>query len=275
MDDLCLVGFVKWLKEQLLPSVEENFEVSYELAVNPGDIFKFLKREHVLLEDGVLVKPLADHAVKMCQLLEVRSGRKVPTPSVKELLVPDDSKVLSTDRAARFRSAVGIAMYVSQDRADIAFTVRVLSQRLKNPTEKSWAAAQRLASYLDCTSNYASKVHASSDRRSILEPTCVSSMQSHDVLLEVHCDADWSGNKQNRRSMSSGTYLLNTCCVHTSCRSQRCVSLSSTESEFYALVSAACDGIFLKRILEFLLQQEVIKGETFGRPFPVGARKGQ
>ena len=258
VDDLCLVGFVKWLKEQLLPSIEENFEVSYELAVNPGDIFKFLKREHVLLEDGVLVKPLADHAVNMCQLLEVRSGRKVPTPSVKELLVPDDSKVLSVDKAARFRSAVGIAMYVSQDRADIAFTVRVLSQRLKNPTEKSWAAAQRLASYLDCTSNYASKVHASSDRRSILEPTCVSSMQSHDVLLEVYCDADWSGNKQNRRSMSSGTYLLNTCCVHTSCRSQRCVSLSSTESEFYALVSAACDGIFLKRILEFLLQQEVM-----------------
>ena len=27
VDDLCLVGFVKWLKEQLLPSIEENFEV--------------------------------------------------------------------------------------------------------------------------------------------------------------------------------------------------------------------------------------------------------
>ena len=190
--------------------------------MNPGDNFKFLKREHVLLEDGVLVKPLADHAVNMCQLLEVRSFRKVPAPSVKELLVPDDSKVLSFDKAAQFRSAVGIAMYVSQDRADIAFTVRVLSQRSKNPTEKSWAAAQRLASYLDCTGNYASN--------------------------EVCCDADWSGNKQNRRSMSSGAYLLNTCCVHTSCRSQRCASLSSTESEFYALVSAA----------EFLLQQGVM-----------------
>ena len=64
-------------------------------------------------------------------------------------------------------------------------------------------------------------------------------------FLKVYCDADWSGNKQNRRSMSSGTYLLNTCCVHTSCRSQRCVSLSSTESKFYALVSAACEEFSL------------------------------
>ena len=80
----------------------------------------------------------------------------------------------------------------------------------------------------------------------------------HDgVLLEVFCDADWSGNKQTRRSMSSSSFYLNGCCIHTSCRSQRCVSLSSTESEFYALVSAACDGIYLKRILQFLLDQLV------------------
>ena len=35
------------------------------------------------------------------------------------------------------------------------------------------------------------------------------------------------------------------------------VSLSSTESELYALVSVACDGIFLKRVLEFVTGQRV------------------
>ena len=107
-----------------------------------------------------------------------------------------------------------------------------------------------------CTSSHASKVHATGSRLSMFEPEDPDA--KHDgVLLEVCCDADWSGNRQTRRSMSSSSFFLNSCCIYTSCRSQRCVSLSSTESEFYALVSASCDGIYLKRILEFVLEQPV------------------
>ncbi|CAE7295462.1 unnamed protein product, partial [Symbiodinium microadriaticum] len=213
-------------------------------------------REHVILEDGVVIKPLADHAVNMCKLLEVPLSKRVPTPCTKELLAPDASRELSVTKATKYRSAVGIGMYVSQDRADIAFTVRVLSQKLKEPTEKCWQAAQRLAAYMICTSSYASKVHATGSRLSILEPEDPDANRDG-VLLEVFCDADWSGNRQTRRSMSSSSFFLNSCCIYTSCRSQRCVSLSSTESVFYALVSASCDGIYLKRILEFLLEQPV------------------
>ena len=256
VDDLCLVGFVKWMTKSLIPSLEKTFELSYEIACKPGDTFKFLKREHLILEDGVVIKPLADHAVNMCKLLEGPLSKRVPTPCTKELLAPDASRELSVTKATKYRSAVGIGMYVSQDRPDIAFTVRVLSQKLKEPTEKCWQAAQRLAAYMICTSSYASKVHATGSRLSILEPEGPDA--KHDgVFLEVFCDADWSGNRQTRRSMSSSSFFLNSCCIYTSCRSQRCVSLSSTESEFYALVSASCDGIYLKRILEFLLEQPV------------------
>ncbi|CAE7728209.1 unnamed protein product [Symbiodinium sp. CCMP2592] len=256
VDDLCLVGYVRWILQQLVPSLESTFELSYEVACKPGDSFKFLKREHVLLEDGILIKPLSDHAVNMCNLLEVPLHKKVPTPCTKDILVPDTSKLLDSAKAARFRSAIGIAMYVSQDRPDVAFTVRILSQKLREPTMQTWSSGQRLASYLACTTGYASKVHARGDKLSILEPSDPGG--AHDgVLLEVFCDADWSGNKQNRRSMSSSSFFLNSCCVYTSCKSQRCVSLSSTESEFYALVSAACDGIYLKRVLEYLLELPV------------------
>ncbi|CAE7034980.1 unnamed protein product [Symbiodinium sp. CCMP2592] len=184
------------------------------------------------------------------------AARKFPTPCTKELLMPDASKELDSARAAKYRSAVGIGMYVSQDRSDIAFTVRVLAQNLKAPTERGWQFAQRLAGYLVGTAGYASKVHAKGDRASILEPPDAEECLDG-VRLEVFCDADWSGNKQTRRSMSSSSFFLNSCCVYTSCKSQRCVSLSSAESEFYALVSAACDGIYLKRVLEYLLELPV------------------
>ncbi|CAE7270738.1 unnamed protein product [Symbiodinium sp. CCMP2592] len=40
VDDLCLVGYVKWILQQLVPSLESTFELSYEVACKPGDSFK-------------------------------------------------------------------------------------------------------------------------------------------------------------------------------------------------------------------------------------------
>ena len=43
-----------------------------------------------------------------------------------------------------------------------------------------------------------------------------------------------------------------------SSRGQKSVSLSSAEAELNALVSGAADGIYLKRCLEFLVEEEVM-----------------
>ena len=45
--------------------------------------------------------------------------------------------------------------------------------------------------------------------------------------------------------------------VFSSSRSQKVVSLSSCESELHSMVSAACDGIFIKSCAEFVLGEEV------------------
>ena len=58
---------------------------------------------------------------------------------------------------------------------------------------------------------------------------------------------------KTRRSMSSGVCYINGCPVYSAVKPQKCISLSSAESEFYSLVSGACDGLFLKRILAFVV----------------------
>ena len=62
----------------------------------------------------------------------------------------------------------------------------------------------------------------------------------HASLLETFTDADWSGNERNRRSMSSSAMYLNGCMVYTT------------------LISGACDSIFMKRVVEFLLDEEIM-----------------
>ena len=201
------------------------------------------------------MKPSSDYTRKMSEILGVSANRKAGTPCAKEILSTDSLKELSAQKASAFRSAIGLAMYISQDRADIAFTVRLLSQQLKEPSAHAWQWAQRLASYLSQTRDYASMVTALPSGTSILRSPRAADTDTN--LFQSFCDAHWSGNERTRRSMSPGSCYINGWCIYASCETQRCVNLSSTESELYALVSVACDGIFLKRVLEFVTSQRV------------------
>ena len=71
------------------------------------------------------------------------------------------------------------------------------------------------------------------------------------MVLETCTDSDWSGDKETRKSTSSAVFLLNKNCVCSSSRSQRTISLSSGEAEYYSTVSAGCDTIYLSNIIKF------------------------
>ena len=64
-------------------------------------------------------------------------------------------------------------------------------------------------------------------------------------------DSDWSG-AGDLKSTSSAVHMLNGVVVHSTSRSQKCISLSSTEAEWFAASSSTCDGFYLQHIVEFL-----------------------
>ena len=45
--------------------------------------------------------------------------------------------------------------------------------------------------------------------------------------------------------------------IHSSSRTQKCISLSSTESEWYAASAGTCDGLYLHHIIAFLCDDDV------------------
>ena len=77
-------------------------------------------------------------------------------------------------------------------------------------------------------------------------------------LLETFTDSDWSGAKGRRRSTSAAVHMLNGAVLLTSSRGQKSVSLSSAEAELNALVSGAAGGIYLRRCLEFLMEENIM-----------------
>ena len=80
---------------------------------------------------------------------------------------------------------------------DIAFTVRILAQKLKSPTQRSWEFARRLCMYINSTFSYGTCISAGEPGASILSHGVNSSSDAGEVLLEVFVDADWAGNRQN------------------------------------------------------------------------------
>ena len=71
-------------------------------------------------------------------------------------------------------------------------------------------------------------------------------------VLESFSDSDWSG-AGDMKSTSSAVHMLNGVVIHSTSRSQKCISLSSTEADWYAASSSTCNGFYLQHVVELLL----------------------
>ena len=64
------------------------------------------------------------------------------------------------------------------------------------------------------------------------------------------CGSDYTGDLNDRRSTSGYVFFLSGVAISWSSRKQHVVTLSATKAEFIAAASCACQGIWLRRVLE-------------------------
>ena len=81
---------------------------------------------------------------------------------------------------------------------------------------------------------------------------------SEGITLFVYSDSDWAGHRGTRKSGSSCCIQVDGVTLHAAARTQGLLALSSAEAETYASVSSACDGIFMKRVLQFILHIDIM-----------------
>ena len=124
-------------------------------------------------------------------------------------------------------------------------TIGLLASSMASPSKQALWGLVKLVQYLLNTCNYATAI--------CVGPPCSSKLLNGIChRLECYSDADWAGSRKDRKSYGRASYCLDGCYLHYVCRAQRCISLSSMESEFYAAVSAACQGLFMKATIMFM-----------------------
>ena len=163
VDDVLFMGDETWIRATFLPELEKEFKVSSTVVSREtGGSFEFLKRCHVVDVgyNQLTVYPEVKHVSAMFERYSRANGKhpklaKTPcTPGCP----PSDMKLdepLPQSMAEEFRSLVGIAMYVSQERFDLQYATKTLASSLKEPTYRAWHELGRLVGYMKFSEGFA------------------------------------------------------------------------------------------------------------------------
>ena len=218
----------------------EKFEFRVDGSLGPdesdGSVMSVLNR---ILEfdknTGVLsYEPDPRHAEIIVKQLNLSDAKGVNTPSVKETGEDafKESKPLNSEDSRMYRSLVMRAAYLSLDRADIAESVKCLARSMATPDETSWLKLKRLARYL------------------VYRPRVIQLFKPQRMYsrMRTFCDSDHAGCVKTRKSTTGISVMCGQHLLKCSSTLQSTVSLSSGESEFYAIVKAASTSMGIKEL---------------------------
>ncbi|KAK9669245.1 hypothetical protein RND81_13G119000 [Saponaria officinalis] len=108
---------------------------------------------------------------------------------------------------------------------------------MSEPSKAHFITAKRILRYVKGTKSYG-----------IMYET------EEDSNLTGFTDSDWAGSIDDRKSTSGYVFQLGSKAISWSSKKQATVALSSAEAEYVAATSAACEAIWLRRILSDLQQ---------------------
>ncbi|KAL1191224.1 Retrovirus-related Pol polyprotein from transposon RE2 [Cardamine amara subsp. amara] len=132
----------------------------------------------------------------------------------------------------RYRCLVGRLIYLANTRPDLAYSIHILTQFMKEPREAHWDAALRVVRYLKQNPGQGILLRSDSS-----------------LKLKVWCDADWGGCPLTRKSLTGWFIQLGDSPISWKTSKQDNVSMSSCEAEYRALSLTVREVLWLKNLL--------------------------
>lgn len=150
---------------------------------------------------------------------------------------------------------MGSLLYLStRTRPDIATAVGFLFRNSSCSTEANWFGVKRLLRYRRGTTNFGISLRTGDG---IKLPS-----------MEAYADADWAGDKMDRKSTSGMPICIAGAPVAWESRKQKSVAMSSSEEEYIALSECTKEVIWLRQLLQELCWSRkgpsVIKEDNLG-----------
>jgi hypothetical protein len=216
-----------WLEAEF----KKEFEVKTQGILGPkphhSKSARVLGRLVTFTDQGLEYEADPRHAEIMVAECGLAFPGRAITPGVNRPLQEKASAKLTAADATAYRSISMRGQYLSTDRPDISFSTKELARSLQQPDEEDWRALERLCSYLSA------------------HPRLVwhFDWQQQPEHFAMFTDSDDAGCLKTRSSTSSGHLVHGQHLLKHYSSTQKQLSLSSGESEFYATVKAASVGL--------------------------------
>ncbi|XP_068638509.1 secreted RxLR effector protein 161-like [Aristolochia californica] len=125
-----------------------------------------------------------------------------------------------------YKQIVGSLMYLTATHPDVMFVVSLISRFMDCPTEVHFQVAKRILRYLKCTVDFRVFYNKGGSEE-----------------LIAYIDSDYARDLDERKNTSGYVFMLGSGAVSWSLKKQPVVALSTTEVEFIATTSCACQAI--------------------------------
>jgi hypothetical protein len=133
-----------------------------------------------------------------------------------------------------YREAIGSLMFAAIcTRPDISYAVSQVAKYSSKPSYVHWEAVKRIFAYLKGTISFGISYF-----RGV-----------KDGVLLAFSDSDFAGDADDRRSTTGNIFILNGGPVSWRSQKQKCVALSTAESEYIAASMATKEVVWLRRLL--------------------------
>ncbi|GAU13002.1 hypothetical protein TSUD_173010 [Trifolium subterraneum] len=232
VDDLIYTGNNEAMFEEFKQSMKSQFSMT-----DLGRMRFFLGVEVKQLDSGIFVYQ-QKYARELLERFHMDQCNVVCSPIVpgNKLIRDENGKTVDV---TNYRQIVGCLMYLLATRPDLTYSVCLIARYMERPTEIHLAAAKRVMRYLKGTLDLG-----------------ILYRRNEEMKLQGWSDSDYAGDLDDRKSTSGYVFMLGSSIISWSSKKQAIVTLSTTEAEFVAAASCACQSIWLRRVLEQLGQKQ-------------------
>ncbi|CAL9002860.1 unnamed protein product [Prunus brigantina] len=232
VDDLIFTGNDEVMFEQFKKSMKLEFDMT-----DLGRMRYFLGIEVLQKTDGIFITQRR-YAQEILERFNMDQCNSVHNPVVPGFKLMKDEGGVEVDSTV-YKQMVGSLMYLTATRPDLMFIVSLISRYMERPTESHLLAAKRALRYIKGTVSFG-----------------IFYKKGGKEELVGYTDSDYAGDQDDRKSTSGYVFLMGSGAVSWSSKKQPVVTLSTTEAEFIAAASSACQVVWLRRILEVLNQEQ-------------------
>jgi hypothetical protein len=230
VDDLIYTGNDLKMIEEFKESMKGRFAMT-----DLGKMRYFLGVEVNQNEKGIFIFQ-HKYASEILSRFGMKECNKVCSPIVPGCKLVKDENGKASD-STTYKQMVGCLMYLLATRPDIAFSVCLVARYMERPTEIHVAAVKRIMRYL---------------KGSLSFGIWYRSGDVDDLQMIGWTDSDYAGDSDDRKSTSGYVFKLASGAISWSSKKQPIVTLSTTEAEFVAAASSACQAVWLRNVLSHL-----------------------